>query len=122
MKLGNIVLLSVAAASVVSSASVAQERFRPEHHRVRDEREARDFLLGICVGQALAKQGLEVPAASRSSLPSDVTLAALEGATQGCRDQMDGVDEGVPVQSPAPSPSPVPSPAPSVDASPVPSA
>lgn len=55
-------------------------------------RDPRGFRMGLCVGQALAKQGVTLPAHQPGQRPSwDVaTKAAFKAAMQGCRSQFGG--------------------------------
>ena len=77
------------------------------------------FMQGICVGQALAQQGLTVPAPQTGQPPVlDATLqAALQSAEQTCLAQLNG-GGGSPTPSPVPSTSSSPAPAPTTSPGP----
>ncbi len=82
-----------------------------EWQRFRERRQERsEFALGICVGQALAAQGitLPVPQAGQKPTVDATTKAAIQAATKSCRAELRGAPE--PQPSPAPSSAPSPSP------------
>lgn len=79
------------------------------------------FALGVCVGQALAAQGITLPTpiqgAPYLNPQNDTTAqAAIEAAVTSCRAEFSGTSpSSTPSQAPSASPTEIPSPAPSTN-------
>jgi hypothetical protein len=101
----------VLASAGITGVAVAQDYYRVDGGLRDWQRRHADshsgFILGTCVGQALAQQGVALPVPERGQAPTQLdatTKADVQAAIQSCIAEMEG--NGA---SPSPSPSPDPS-------------
>lgn len=86
------------------------------HHRERPGREA--FMMGVCVGQTLAQQGITLPMPEAGKPPAldPSQREAIHDAAESCRASM----SGRPMQTPTPEPTPAPTASPTTSPTEVP--
>jgi hypothetical protein len=114
LKLTSMIAISAAGAALSLSQaahaypndSYSRDEGRHEEWQVRRHEMHGQFLLGVCVGQTLAQQGLTLPEPQPGQQPQPLdpnTQAALKSAIQTCRAQRTSA-----TGTPAPLPSQAP--------------
>jgi hypothetical protein len=89
--------------AILSALSAAHSVFAAERFQPAQYRDGGNFLLGVCVGETLAGQGISLPLQSAAESNKE----AVDSAIQMCRSQNQG-EANSPTTSPAPSPAPSP--------------
>ena len=97
-----------------------------EQRPMRRHVDRRQFELGVCVGQALAQQGIQLalPVQGQTNPPDASAQAALKTALNSCQSELNGASASpspAPSSSPAPTSTDNPMPSPAPSASPAPS-